>query len=176
MTITKQLPLALTDAEKDVLRDLLFKTVDGLGEDDKKSWRRFWNRVIKAEVGELFSLDTWFPRNPRFHKKFFALLNFGFESWEPERKHKTHKGREVAKSFDQFREDIIVLAGHYDQTFDIKGRMVLKAKSIKFAKMDDAEFDRLYSSVVDVLLAQVFTKYKDKDELDAIIEKLMGFV
>ena len=116
-----------------------------------------------------------FPRNGKFHRKYFALLNLGFDSWEPDRKHKSYKGREVAKNFERFREDITILAGYYFQTFDLQGRMVLKAQSISFANMDDVEFERLYSAVVDVLLREVCKNYKNRAEIDRVVNELVGF-
>lgn len=176
MTIVRTGMALPTDVAMVAVRQLLFKCFDGFLDADKKLWRRFWKRFIDLQPGEMAQAEFVIPRNYLFHKKFFALLNFGFEHWEPERKHKTYKGRPVAKNFEQFREDVTILAGYFEQTFDLHGRMRLKAKSIKFSSMDDAEFEALYSAVVDVLLARVFTKYKDRAELDAIIEKLMGFV
>ena len=58
VTLVKQLPLALTDAESAVMRRVLFESVNGLSKGDQRGWRRFWNMVVKAEPGEMFSIDT----------------------------------------------------------------------------------------------------------------------
>jgi hypothetical protein len=143
--------------------------------------KRAWRRILEAMVmslgpGEMAQADMKFPRNPKFHRKFFALLQVGFDAWEPARQRKTYKGRPMEKNFDQFREDVTILSGHYVQTFDLKGRMVLRAKSISFGSMDDAEFEEVYSSVADVLLRDVLSTYAGRDELDAVVEKMMGFL
>ena len=171
MRTARDLPADLGPA-----RDLLFGALDGLSQDDKRAWRRFWRRLIKAEPGELIRCEMAFPRNGRFHRKFFALLSVGFDAWETSRKHKTYKGRPVEKNFETFREDVTVLAGFYDQHYDLRGRMVLRAKSIRFAKMDEAEFERLYAAVADVLLQHVLTRYAGREELDAVVEKIAGFM
>lgn len=157
------------------VRAFLFGAVDGASEDDKKAWRRFWRRVVGMEPGEMALVEMTIPRNAKFHRKFFALLNLGFDSWEPSRKNKRYKGREIAKNFEQFREDITILAGYYVQTFDLKGRMTLKAQSISFANMDDVEFERLYSAVVDVLLREVCKNYKNRGEIDGVVHQIVGF-
>jgi len=154
---------------------LLFKVFDGFTNADRKAWRRFWRKMKGMEPVEIAQVDLLVPRDKVKHRKFFALLNVGFEAWEPGRKHKTYKGRQVAKDFEQFREDTIILAGFYDQTFDMAGHMKLKAKSISFANMDDMEFERLYSAVAQVLLEKVLTTYAGRDELDEIVEKIMKF-
>ena len=151
----------------------LFKSLDGLGEDDAKTWRRFWRRVINMESGELIDVEMRITRNPQFHRKFFALLSIGFDAWEPDR---AHKGDEITKNFEQFREDVTILAGFFDRTFNLDGTMTLRSKSISFANMDDAEFERVYSAVIDVLLQKVLRNYANRDELDAVVEKMMEFL
>jgi hypothetical protein len=156
-------------------RALLFGAIDGFGKDGQRAWRRIWKRIIGMEPGELAQVEMVVPRNSKFHRKFFALLTVGFEHWQSGRKHKSYKGRPVEKNFDTFREDITVLAGFYEQHFDVRGRMKLKAKSISFAAMDDVEFERLYGAVADVLLSHVLTTYAGRDELDEVVEKVMRF-
>ena len=163
-------------ANMDAARELLFGALDGFGEGSKKGWRSLWRRITRMEPGELVNLEAVIPRNPLFHRKFFALLNVGFDAWEPGRKHKTYRGRPVEKNFEAFREEVTILAGYYEQTFDIHGRMKLKAKSISFANMEDPEFEQLYSAVANVLLQHVLTRYAGRDELDAVVEQIMGFV
>lgn len=157
------------------VREFLFGVVDGFGQQDKSAWRRFWKRIARAEAGEMFQVEAVAPRNGKFHRKFFALLTVGFDAWEPDRMRKSYKGMPVEKNFEQFREDITILAGYYTQTFDLKGRLVLRAKSISFAAMDDTEFEALYSAVVDVLLARVCTQYAGRAELDRVVEQVIGF-
>ena len=104
------------------------------------------------EAGEISLVEFVFPRNPQFHRKFMALVKIGFNAWEPNRKRKSYKGRAMEKNFEQFRKDIIILAGYSTQTFDLRGRMLLDAQSIKFSSMDDIQFESLYQAVVTVLL------------------------
>lgn len=164
-------------ANAEAVRDFLFGgVVVGFTEDDQKAWRRFWQRMMRAEAGELAAIEMKVPRNSRFHRKFFVLLTVGFDAWEPSRKHKTYKGMAVAKQFEQFREDVTILAGWYEQTFGLDGRMKVRAKSISFANMEQDEFELLYSAVANVLLEKVLTGYAGRDDLDAVVEKIMVFV
>lgn len=165
-----------SDSELGAVRSFLFGVVDGAGKDDRSRWQKFWSKVKRLEAGEVFDFEIVFPRNSRFHRKFFVLLSVGFEAWEPERTRKTYKGLPVAKNFEQFREDVTILAGFYEQTFDIRGRMRLKAKSISFANMEEDEFERVYSAVADVLLQKVLTRYANREELDGVVKRMMGFL
>lgn len=167
--------IALPDV-MDNIRTLLFGCLDGQSRDDKRRWNRFWRRVLKLEPGELINVDMVFPRNPLFHRKYFALLNLGFEAWIPDRTHKTYKGMPVLKNFEQFREDITILAGYYDQVFNLKGEMKIRAQSISFANMDDDEFEGVYNATIDVLLAHVFENYKDRHEVDRVVQEILGFI
>jgi len=177
-----KLTIARTDAAMpsgtalDGVRSFLFGVLDGFGQDDKKAWRRFWKRVTQAEPGEMFNLEAVFPRNPKFHRKMFALLTVGFDCWEPDRKKFAYAGRPIEKNFERFREQVLILAGHYDQVFSLRGdKMELVAKSISYASMDDSEFSELYESVLTVILNNVCVNYKNRDELNSVVEKVLGF-
>ena len=154
----------------------VFTCFQGMSEADEVAWKRFWPKILSMEPGELVEIETRIPRNPAFHRKLFALLNVGYEAWEPGRKRKSYKGIPVSKNFDQFRSDVTILAGYYEQTYDLSGKLKLTAKSISFAAMNPDEFEKLYSSVADVLLQHVLVKYANRAELDSVVDKILGFV
>lgn len=151
-------------------------TLRGMSERDQVAYAKFKSRLKNAEAGEVIEIEAKLPRNPVFHRKFFAMLNLGYEHFETSRKHKTYKGKPVTKSFESFREEVLILAGFYEQTFTLKGELKLEAKSIKFASMEQPEFEDVYSKVLDVLLEHVFINYKGRAEVDEIVEKIMRFV
>lgn len=164
-----------SEEELVIVRRFLFECLRGIDDDNQKSWKRIWGRFIKLEAGEISSVEFVFPRNPRFHRRFFALLQVGFDAWEPNRKRKSYKGIAMEKNFDQFRKDITILAGYSTQTFDLRGRMILDAKSISFSSMDDIQFEALYQSVITVLLREVCVHYKDRADLDGVVERVLNF-
>lgn len=176
ITIAKRTDAELTEQQRDVMRTFLFDHLDGLSDTDKKAWKRVWRHIVNMGSGELLSLDIVFPRNSKYHRRFFVLLSVGFDAWEPGRKRKTYKGHPVEKNFEQFREEVTILAGYYEQTFDLRGRMQLKAKSISFAKMEQPEFEALYGAVAQVLLSHVLTNYTDRAQLDAVVERMIGLL
>lgn len=103
--------------------------------------------------GQYFVADIVTPRNYEFHKKFFALLNVSFPRWKPEPV-KTKTG-DAVKSFEQFREDVTILAGYYEQNIRLDGTVRTVAKSISFAKMDNEEFSKFYDKAVTVIIRHV---------------------
>lgn len=129
--------------------------------------------ISKLKLGAGVTATVKLHRNPRFHRKFMALLNVAFDAWEPVEA--TYKGQRVGKNFDQFRRDITILSGHYEMAVNLKGETRLTAKSISFANMDEAEFGELYNAACNVILQRILTNYT-RDDLDAVIDRLMGFI
>lgn len=128
--------------------------------------------IARLKLGEVVKVKATRMRNPGFHKKYFALLNLAFDAWEPAEN--TYRGQTVQKSFEQFRNDLIVLSGHYDTAITLKGETRLTAKSISFSSMGQDEFETLYSATVNVILARILTNYTRAD-LDQVIDRLMSF-
>lgn len=126
----------------------------------------------KHSQGEVIRADFKKMRNPKFHRKFFALLNIGFDAWEPGEL--TNEHGPVEKNFEQFREDVTILAGYYEQHVRLDGSMRTVAKSISFANMDEIEFGKLYNSVVNVLLKRVLKNYQ-REDVDRVIDQILGF-
>jgi len=127
----------------------------------------------KQKIGQGFKTRLKRVRNIRFHRKFFALLNYAFDTWNPIEKE--YKGEQVAKNFKQFRADITVLAGFYEMTVSLDGNVKLTPKSISFANMDETEFERLYSAVIDVLLKKIFTD-QTREDVEDVVNRLLEFV
>ena len=129
--------------------------------------------LTKIKAGEVVKLKLTRPRNYLFHKKFFAMLNFAYDYWDP--KVSFNKWDiEPAKNFDRFRKDVIVLAGFFDYTYRLNGDTRFEAKSISFGSMSEDEFEKLYSACVDVILQYVCTQYDGK-MLDEVVEQAMAF-
>ena len=79
-----------------------------------------------------------------------------------------------AKSIERYRKDVTILAGYYTSVFDLAGNLRLEAKSISFAQMEEEEFAKLYSDVINVILRHVPETYSQSDINDAV-ERILGF-
>lgn len=126
----------------------------------------------KQKVGQGFRAGITRMRNIRFHRKFFALLNYAFDAWEPEAK--LYKGLPVEKSFDQFRADITILAGYYETAVRLDGTVRVTPKSIAFHRMDEDEFEKLYSAVIDVLLQRIFID-QTRGDVDNVVNNILAY-
>lgn len=150
-------------------------TLRGMGEADQIAYAKFKARLKNAEPGELVNLEAKLPRNGKFHRKFFAMLQLGFEAWAPERKHKSYKGLPVQKNFERFRADVLIAAGFYEQTFGLDGKLKLEPLSISFANMEEPEFNQVYNAVLDVLLQDVLKTYAGREEANKVVEEMLRF-
>lgn len=122
--------------------------------------------------GEIVSAEVKRPRNYRFLKKYFTLMNYAFGVWEPDCLE--YNGQPVGKSFKQFRKDITILAGYYTLTENIRGEVRAEAKSISFANMEEDEFSCLYSKTIDAILKHVLKNYT-REDVDNVVDKIIGF-
>jgi hypothetical protein len=129
--------------------------------------------LSRLKSGDVIRADFKKMRNPKFHRKFFALLKVGFDAWEPAEKE--FKGLPVQKNFNRFRKDCIIAAGYYDVVSNLKGEVRAEAKSMSFGNMEEDDFSKLYSAVADVLLQRVLTNYT-RDDLDQVVENVLRFV
>lgn len=132
-------------------------------------------RLNKIKNGRLITADIVQVRNPAFHRKFFALLNFAYEYWEPPVLE--YKGLKSEKSFERFRKEVTVLAGHYTVTTDLRGNVKLEPKSISFASMDDTEFEQLYRDVFEILWKFVLSRVEGmtRDAAEHAMLELLRF-
>lgn len=126
----------------------------------------------RVKTGSIVNVEIKKENNYKFHKRIFALANFAYDAWEPAQRE--HRGQPIEKHFDQFREDITILAGFYETRVRLNGEIRLIAKSWAFGSMPDEEKDALYSAIINVVLKRILTNYTRAD-LDDVIEKLLRF-
>jgi hypothetical protein len=118
----------------------------------------------RIQNGKLVLADIKQPRNPTFHRRFFALLNFGFEYWNPLPVEIDGRTFEAEKNFDRFRKDVLILAGYRKVVVNIKNEARYEAESISFANMDETQFREVYRAVFSVLWRLVLQHVKGMTE------------
>ena len=94
----------------------------------------------KKKTGAVIHADFKQSRNYKHHKKYFGMLKLAYDN------------QEQYKSFDMLREALQIAAGHCELIQTLDGRQWVKAKTINFASMDQKEFEKLYSDVLDILV------------------------
>lgn len=149
---------------------LLIKTLNGLipGDEDTEEWYK------KLKLGAGVRADFAVMRNIKFHRKLFALLNLAFDYWEPGEI--DTKFGVPQKNRDNFRKNLTILAGYGYPVFNVDGSWKMEAESISFAKMDNVKFERLYNSILNVILLQIpLLKKLGKDEVNKLVDQVLAF-
>ena len=127
------------------------------------------SKLTRFRTGEQYEIDIKLVRNPQFHRKVFAFLEFCFQHWAADRT--DIQFMDEAAQFDTFREHLTVLAGYYEQTWTITGKLRVRAKSLSFGNMPQAEFEQFYNAVIRAALKHIFGGTTDQ----RIIDKLQSF-
>lgn len=124
------------------------------------------------KVGRPVNVKVSQPRNGKFHRRFFAMLDVAYSNHEwPEIETKWGK---ATVSRELFRKYVIVRAGHYEAALTPHGEVRAEPKSIAWSSMDEEEFKRLYSDVLDVILREFLSNWTSGD-MDHAIQQMLGF-
>lgn len=101
------------------------------------------------------------------HAKMFAFFNFCFAHFQHE------PSGDEAHDFNSFRKGLVKSAGFVDQIFDIDnpGHFTVEARSLKFDKMKQPEFEKCYNECINAALRTVFKHNYGEN----IRNTLMGF-
>ena len=132
----------------------------------------------QIKIGEWIHADFKRVRNYAFHKRFFKLLQLGFDYWTPVGGAITPRERELLSGFVDYlcesvgREHTPALSEHIYPDGS-RGR---RAKSIAFANMDEVEFQQVYKSVLNVLWNWIlFRKFSSQEEVENVAAQLLEF-
>ena len=142
--LVRQEQTEIKEADREAVRRVIFGILDGLGEKNRRMWRRFWwNIQNRLEAGEIVTVTTHKSRSTPFHRRHFALEQAVFES------------QERFEDFDQMICWVKVGAGHVDWLPGAKGAVMPIPRSISYAAMEDGEFREFHTNVI-VFLRQPY--------------------
>lgn len=112
------------------------------------------------------------PRNYKFHCKFFSMIDLCYKSFEQPEVY--FQDVRVFKSKQQFRDEIVIACGYWTLGLSKTNKPIREAKSISFAKMDQDDFEKLYSKAIDVILADYLPHYK-KSDIDRLTRDVLNY-
>ena len=93
----------------------------------------------KIKAGDEVECEIKRPRNLKFHKKLFSLLNL------------VYSNQELYKDINDLRKDLTIAAGYFTERFDFNGTCIIEAQSISFAAMNQDTFDEYYQRLLDAI-------------------------
>src|SRR5882757_31706 len=96
---------------------VLVRTSLGLlpGDEATREW------FSKVKLGAIVHADMRQMRNGAFFRKYWALLNLGYDYWSDSVQTLEYKGEPVLPEFERFRKDVIIVAGFYHSVVNLKG-------------------------------------------------------
>jgi hypothetical protein len=147
ITLVRQQPTAATEEERAVTRNVLFGIIDGLGEVNRKRWRRFVNMLFRLEPGEMATITTHKARSGQFHRRHMKIEMTVFEA------------QERIADFEDFRLWLKIGAGHVTWMAGPRGGVVPVPKSISYAKLEDGEMREFHDNAVAFLRGDHAIKY-----------------
>lgn len=131
--------------------------------------------IAGLKMGEGVTGEFRKARNIRFHRRLFALLQFAFSYWEPIASE--YKGQPVAKEFDRFRKDVLILSGFGRPVYNVRGEVRMEAESLSFSAMDDARFAEVYKAILDTVWRHIMSKsgFLTVEDVDNAVNELMSY-
>lgn len=126
----------------------------------------------RLKEGQEYIVEVKLARNLNFHRKYFAMLGAAWALLTERQRSffaQGHYGETFGK--EAFRRTVQVTAGYFDPTFDLREkRWQRSVRSIAFDKMDEAEFEKLYRAVYDVIMEILSMNGTSKERFDEMID------
>jgi len=116
-----------------------------------------------VKVGQVVRFKGTIPRNPLFHRKFFAMLNVGFDN------------QDKYDTLDAFRYEVMIRSGFYRVHHHLSGAISYEPESIAFGNMGEERFQKVYSACLDTILMYFMPPGTDREEYEAAVEELIQF-
>ena len=113
--------------------------------------------MSKLRPGVTYSVEIKQPRNIKFHRKFFSLINMAYDN------------QEAFNNIEELRAWVLMKAGYYKRVATPTGEMY-QPESISFSSMDEIKFNEVYSRVLDVIC-----HWLDTDK-ETIAEQLVNYM
>lgn len=139
ITLVRQDPSVITEADKAAARRVLFGHIDGLGERGRRQWRRFFNGLLRLEPGEMIQIKTYQARSGPYHRRHMAMEQAVFES------------QDRFENFAGFRDWLKVGAGHCEWYPGPKGGVFPVPNSTSYAKLEQGAMEQFHNDAVEFL-------------------------
>lgn len=152
---------------------ILVKTMDG---SLRPATEEGIEQLQKLKVGAGVRCEVKQVRNYKFLQKTMVLFRVAYDHWcENNLAAMEYRGRQVVPCIDRFRKDLIIMAGHYEPTYDITGKVRLKAASLSYANCKEEQARAIYSDVINAILKHVYRNQLDEQRLQQQVDEIIRF-
>ena len=121
------------------------------------------DNLKRIKPGQTIEVEYKKPRNPQFHRKFFALLGVVLDN------------QDRHDSIDSLLIELKLQMAHYDLHVTMGGKSIYIPKSIAFHRMDDDEFAKFYDRALTVILKR-FIQGATAAEINRQVDEIVGFL
>jgi len=104
-------------------------------------------------------------RNVGFHRKYFALLKLAYSNLP-------HKFEKLFANMEEFRTEIKMQIGCREKRTSISGKEFWLPKSMRFDKMSQTEFEKVFSDTLDFICKFILPGVDKKD----VEYQIIGFM
>ena len=127
-------------------------------------------------AGAVISVEWHKPRNYKRLQAIHLLFKIAYEHFcEYGIGTMEYKGQLVTPSYDRFRHELVILAGHYTHTVNIRGEVRVEHKSISYSECSDEEFEKIFSDVINAAIKHVYKNSTDEKTIRETIDALASF-
>jgi hypothetical protein len=116
--------------------------------------------LLENMTGQEVEARIYKPVNPKFRRKFFAMLKTAYDMAD------FRLADGTPGNIEQFRGHVTAGAGYCDW-HKHGDKIIAVPRSIQWAKMEDAEFENLYRDALTFICA---TYVVDRDQLDRMVQ------
>lgn len=165
--ITKRASLAgMPEPQRATVRHVLLDAVGGLDSTHDSRWRRFVNRLLRAEPGEVFELLNLVERSGQFHRRHMALEQRLFDHQE--------RWLTVAAMRDWLKTG----AGWVEWQPGARGGIVAVPRSTSYERCSDDEMREVHEAMVAFLhtahAQRVLWSHLDARGRSAMLESVLA--
>lgn len=125
--------------------------------------------LSKIGAGEYMTAEIKRPRNPKFHRLFFALLDVVMENM-------SHEQRDQWPTKERLLWEIKLQTGYFQMAESVGGKMYPIPSSISFASMDDVEFGEFFTKALDVCRRYFLPGVSDAELREALDAELAQYI
>lgn len=124
-------------------------------------------RAASMGNGEMVYVEVFSGSNGIFHRLLMAMFRYGHDRYMEMHAHELGEST-VLMGFDEFRKQVMILAGFCKQVFGIDGTFTVESDSLRYSKMEDDRKREVYDKCVDVVL-RLILKDHTRDDLDRVV-------
>lgn len=166
LTLVRQHDEPISEDELLVVRKVVFGIIDGLGDVNRKRWRRFWSGLRRLAPGEMVEVSTRKQRSGPFHRRHMAI------------EHRVFDSQERLDEFSVFRDWLKVGCGFCDWLPGARGGVFPIPRSIAYDQLEDDAMREFHEQAVAFLRSAHACKFLwpklPAQQREAAMDSLLG--